>query len=552
MTIAYPTQAPEALERRPEARAYKIEDLLAEVQRGRVRIPPFQRKLVWEREDAQKLIDSLYRGYPVGTLLFWETDAPAIKMSFGSISIATEKRSDALWIVDGQQRITSLVRVLSASEANQDEFALYFDLDNIEFVQPPSLKDLANDSTRWLPMTEVLDSERLIQWIINSKSSAITKERQDKAIQVGKRIREYEVPAYIVRTDSEDILREVFSRVNTAGKSLKWVDVFDALHGSRSQVHPSSIQDIVVELQSLDFGRVEDKTLYKLLRVLHGASVIQSKSEGPLRLPPEQAQQAYQQTADVAKRVIQFIKHESGIPHYDLLPYKIPLITLGKFFSHHPNPSPRSQDLLVRWLWRGALNGAHQGDTTSTSKGLARIDSVNEDLSIQQMLEMVDDRPDSDLSPIEPFNFRYSNSKLQALALLALGPRDLETGKLLTADDLLADNEDQNKVFPQVITYNQNSNDVLFRSAANRLAHPQRQGGLRRLLLAVSDPELLTSHGITEPAIQALRVGNYIEFLRLRSAHLQTHYLGFFAQYTRWDEPDRPALSALYIADEDD
>lgn len=65
------------LERRPEARTVRVEDLLAEVGRGRIRVPEFQRLFRWERDNARELLDSIYRGYPIGTLLLWETSADA-------------------------------------------------------------------------------------------------------------------------------------------------------------------------------------------------------------------------------------------------------------------------------------------------------------------------------------------------------------------------------------------------------------------------------------------------------------------------------------------
>ncbi len=77
----------ESLERRPEARAFKVEDLLGELRRGRMRIPSFQRGLRWERGDAAKLLDSLWRGYPIGTLLFWETRAEAGEVTFGTVRV---------------------------------------------------------------------------------------------------------------------------------------------------------------------------------------------------------------------------------------------------------------------------------------------------------------------------------------------------------------------------------------------------------------------------------------------------------------------------------
>ena len=323
MATSSDNQSTEPLERRPEARAFKIEALLAEVRLGRMRIPSFQRRLNWEREDVCKLFDSLYRGYPVGTLLFWETTAEPGEMNFGSVTISASKRNDALWVVDGQQRIVSLTRVMLASEPDTDEFALYFDLDDAKFIPAPSPAKRSEDPSRWLPMTEVLDSERLFQWLLEQAPGSKT--RRDRAIQLGKSIREYDIPAYLLRTRNENILREVFERINSSGKKLEALEIFDALHGARSQTKPATIPQIVSELETYGFGRVEEKILYRLLRVLQGSDV--SESGRPLRLADDKAAEtAYLETTQTAASAIQFLKRDGCIPYYELLPYKQPII----------------------------------------------------------------------------------------------------------------------------------------------------------------------------------------------------------------------------------
>lgn len=535
----------DALDRRPDAGTFKIEDLLAEVRRGRIRIPNFQRTLKWGRDDVAKLIDSLYRGFPVGTLLFWETKAEPQEMKFGSVTVSGGRQSNALWVVDGQQRIVSLSRVLLATEPDGDAFALYFDLDDLRFVAPPSPTQRAGDPARWLPMNVVLDSEKLMQWVFEKAAKDET--RRARAFLVGKRIREYEIPAYIVRSENENVLREIFERINSSGKPLKADEVFDALHGGRSTQRPATIREIVTELESFGFGRIEEKILYRLLRVLHGADVTDSHGDGPFRLADDEAEQAYRLTAEVAARVIQFLKHDVGIPHYELLPYKQPIVTLGKFFHHYPTPGSRSRDLLVRWVWRGALNGAHRGDTVSTRRSLDQIVPGDEDASVQRMLDMVRSSAAECPDAAGQFNFRFAASKLQALALIELGPRDLQTGALLELGPLFNTPNEEWPV-PSVLASRRLR---LVQSVANRLIHPSRTG-LRKILVEAPDSAVLTSHGITESAHAALQAGNAERFLELRLEYLEPCFVSFFERRARWNELDRPSLSALLISDEED
>jgi hypothetical protein len=541
-------RAPEMLEHRPEARAFKIEDMMLEIKKGRLRIPSFQRRLAWDRGDARKLIDSLYRGYPVGTLLLWETSAQEDHMQWGSLRLSASARTDALLVVDGQQRLVSLARILLTTDDEADDFALYFDLDTKEFGFPPSAGKIEEDRSRWLPMNRLLDSEQLFEWLYDREPQ---RERRERALQLGKRIREYDIPAYIVRDGSESILREIFGRLNSMGKRLEAAEVFDALNGTRIGHRPSSLADMTLALaQSLEFGHIEEDILYRLLRVLHGVDVIPGGNDEPLRLVPERAAELYAQTEQITSRVVQFIRRDAGVSHYNLLPYKQPLVTLGKFFHHHPEPRPRSRELLARWIWRGALNGSHLGNTVSTRAALDLIDPSDEERSVQRMLDMVGTARPAMPAATDRFNFRFAASKLQALALLELMPRDLETGEPLDMGRLLDYRQTkQDPPFVPILKSGHNEGDLVL-SVANRFAHPVRPG-LRRMLLRVTDALTLASHGINAEALDALQRGDAVRFLELRAATLQAHFEQVLDRHARWGESDRPSLASLVVSDDE-
>lgn len=553
MTTAANHTSNALLDRRPEARTFSVQDLLEVVASGRLRIPSFQRCLKWDRMDARLLLESLFRGYPVGTLLLWEAAAPAGEVRFGSLALPAPQMPNALWVVDGQQRIVSLARTLLAADPDSDDFALYVDLDAADFVAPPAIGKRRADPSRWLPMTVVLDAEKLMQWLLDHAAAPGSRQRRDTAIQLGRRLREYEIPAYIVRSDDQAILRDIFNRINSAGKSLDDSDVFDALNGSRLQSRPATITQISSELEKLDFGRIEERLLHRLLRVLLGLPVVESARSDPPRLTDKEAEQAYRLTAATASQIIQFLKSDAGIPHYDLLPYKQAFVTLGRFFQLHPQPSPRSRELLARWIWRGALNGAHQGDTVSTRKVLARILPESEERSVNGMLEMVSGKPSAIPDVADRFNFRFAASKLLALALFSLEPRDLVTGDRLAAGQLMSQVHSGHDSSPllQIFPVRAGKAEEALQSAANRLIQPPHQRGVRRLLVGIDDSRLLLSHGISAAVRRALDDGDSAAFLKLRAEWMRPRVELFFARHARWDEPDRPRIASLIVDDEE-
>src|SRR5438876_3760941 len=88
---------------------HPVETLLTWVKSKEIAIPEIQRPFVWEATKVRNLLDSLYRGYPVGYLIAWRN--PTVKLKDGTSSAG--KRI----LIDGQQRVTALLAALLGREA---------------------------------------------------------------------------------------------------------------------------------------------------------------------------------------------------------------------------------------------------------------------------------------------------------------------------------------------------------------------------------------------------------------------------------------------------
>ena len=89
---------------------YALNHLVEDIRVGRIGLPDIQRPFVWSATKARDLFDSLYRGYPIGTLMFWETGA---EVGTRRIGVEPADRSPQLLVVDGQQRLTALYSVIT-------------------------------------------------------------------------------------------------------------------------------------------------------------------------------------------------------------------------------------------------------------------------------------------------------------------------------------------------------------------------------------------------------------------------------------------------------
>src|SRR5258706_5493909 len=100
-------------EPRLEHQNIKIRQLIDDYRMGRIVIPEFQREYVWKKSKAPLLIDSLYRGFPVSSLLVWQSDEET--RSRRREPRAT-RASVMSWLIDGQQRVITLHRTMSGDD----------------------------------------------------------------------------------------------------------------------------------------------------------------------------------------------------------------------------------------------------------------------------------------------------------------------------------------------------------------------------------------------------------------------------------------------------
>lgn len=523
-----------SLPQRPEARTFSVEDLVRRVLSGQVRVPSFQRDLKWQVKDVLDLLDSIFRGYPVGTLLLWQRPAEAEPLRYGTVEVDAAARSDALMVVDGQQRIRALTQALAGAAHPDDPFACHFDVHKDAFVR---LSKRERPATQQIPLTEVLDSERLIHWIL-TREPPLAEDIRRASVQLGKRIREYQIPAYLVMTDDEDAVRQIFRRANDTGRRMEEHEVFDAIHRRRPGHSPATLREVAASLAGHGFGGPDEDMLFQMLQAIRGVDASKERV-------PELGDDAHRLLAQLERSAaasIAFLRGDAGIPHVSLLPYQRPLLALARFFARFPEPSGRSRELLARWLWRGALTGAHQGNTIATRTMLGSIQE-REAEAVERLLALLPPRP-GDLPDVDaPFALRTASSKILALALLDLEPRDLSRGTIVLPVDDDTDDARWQRLLHDIL-------DRPHSGLANHLVHPSHRRGLAHAITTCEEPAWLASHAISSEARRALKFGHEDQFLALRAADLRAHVDNFLDRQARWDELDAPAIETiLRVAD---
>ncbi|WP_045878008.1 DUF262 domain-containing protein [Pseudofrankia sp. DC12] len=509
---------------------FSIPALVQLVRQGSVRVPVYQRDFVWDAGDVRDLFDSIYRGFPVGTLLFWRHSAPAGAASLGPIAMNVEADEHAYWVVDGQQRIISLVGSLASEFEDIDErFEVYFDLASQRFVnlrkgvRPP----------RAVPVREALETKSLLAWL-RQHADDLEVADYDLADRLGGAIRDYRIPAYVVTGDDQELLRKVFDRVNTAGRPMSRAQVFHALFAGETKM--GSPASVVAALRTMKFGELgEDRVVQSLLGIRGGN--IQRDLHDEFGAD-ENVASWYDQTEQALAKAISFLRAE-GVDHLLLVPHTLPIPVLATFFHLHPDPQPWTLRLLARWLWRGWVHDFGQGGGQTPILRRA-INSINpqklagqvpdEYSAARSLLGCSTDGPAPDL-PLNNFNPNHARSRLVMLALASLHPR--------TSDGILVD------LAEEVEAHGSGAITPIVRGYRSRAAaRAFWPSGSARMALT-SDPRVLASHAIDEAAITALRAGQVERFVVRREELIKNILSGFLDSRIEPGGLVRPPLADL-------
>lgn len=246
----------------------KIHELVAKIERGDIRLPEMQRQYVWRQTRVRDLLDSLYREYPSGTILTWETDEGVATRDF-AVKQETGGKSFQL-LLDGQQRLTSLSAIIrgepvhvrnrvrpidilfnlehpdamelvtevnedndtgeditvdeDVAEASEDELLKRFD--RMAFVV--SSKKLAAIA-HWVSVTDVFRESSDAPFLKAAGVNSMEDPRYDKYTSRLKQLRDivdYQYRVHILERDkSYEEVTEIFVRVNSLGSKLRSSDL---------------------------------------------------------------------------------------------------------------------------------------------------------------------------------------------------------------------------------------------------------------------------------------------------------------------------------------
>lgn len=519
-----------------------LSEVLDDIAIGKLRVPNFQRPFVWRPDQMLDLFDSIERGYPIGSILLWETtDVVDSLSSIGDIELPPAPTNRPVsYVLDGHQRLSTLFGVLRrqgrpplADDQREWKWRVYRDLEprteNERYRHhrgvgsPPAAVPI-----NYLPVRAVNTTRDFLQFSRRLDVTVRDRDRLDRLVDeadgVAQRIKGYKIALIKLGAGELGQAVEVYTRLNRRGVRMDADQVISALtHRSGQRTLSDKIDDIVRSVASTGFGELPRQAVFRSVLAVGGEpDVLSPRWERIADRMQNRLVDAVPKTEQAVHAAVSFLR-QIGLPLANLLPYGHQLLVLTTFFHHCPEPSGDQKLRLEQWFWVTSWAGSFAGANSATVR--RSLDEMRQFARGSGGLKL-------DIEDVQPVPLPFNLNSARAVAYIAweasefpvrLDPlgQEFEVVRQLAAGAAQA--------YRPILQGDQR--------AANRLVLPTVAGtNVHRALLDLPTPSMLdfgdgpfsyaftkrflASHGIPELAWQRLMDGNDELFLERREVFL--------------------------------
>ena len=458
-----------------------VEELVSMIERGELRSPEMQRQYVWRSTRVRDLLDSLYRGYPSGAILLWETDE-AVPLQDFAVSQSTNPYQSTRLLLDGQQRLTSLSAVIRGEPVSvrgrRRPIDLLFNLEHpdqlavvTEVEENGDDEDDADDDSEligdetdstedellkrfnkmtfvvatrkleqlphWVKVSEVFKTDNDAPFLKRAGISGFDDPRYEKYSQRLARLRG--IRKYIYRMDvlertlSYDEVTEIFVRVNSLGAKLRSSDLALAQITAKWRHSLQTFQDFQKACAKTGF----DLDLGLHLKNLMAFATGQSRFQIVGSLNVEKLQKAWKEACDGMEFALNFLRSNLGIDSPALLSSPFLLVVLA-YFGHSRNYALSNDEArqLRYWALMANAKGRFSRGSSETilDQDLASIRQGGAVSELIDRLRLQFGRLDITAEELEGRNQRSALFKTMFLAFRAAGAKDWRSHLAIALD----------------------------------------------------------------------------------------------------------------------
>jgi len=493
-----------------------LTEILDDISSGDLRVPNFQRPYVWKPSDAISLFDSIYKGYPIGSVLFWETTQKLISFTqIGPFEIELDDRPERNYVIDGHQRISTLFGILKSKKDifinEPHRWVLYFDLDKNEFF----FKNANSKVNNFIAMDKIINTIDFLAECKRIQDSSPTHAEFyiNKAQKLTQAIVTYKIAITQIKKGDLSSAVEIFSRLNTRGMDMTPDQMLSALtykEGVNSFKLADKIDEIINRLIEFNFSEIERIFIFRSIIAASKKDIYNVKLEDLASDKKVDLTLVVDRCENSIVNAVSFLRSIIRVPSDKFLPYNLQLVFLSEFFYVQPDPTSTQLKELVKWFWFTSYSGWFAG--ANSSKIRRGLDDLRDFASneSQQILSDLEYQLKTVEIP-EKFDFRFARIKAFILFLNQLDPLPLnnEQGGL---ENCLA--EYGSKALHNIISSEVNSyaNKIIAGSVKTGFARSE----FTNIPVNKFQEEVLNSHAITADSLLALNNNDVINFLKLR------------------------------------
>jgi hypothetical protein len=368
---------------KPDSKQYS--DLINEIQKGIIKIPKFQRDFVWGIDKTAKLLDSILKGYPIGTFILWQTDERLNDVkNVGNQPIPdTPDGVKVQYVLDGQQRITSLFAAYLGAKIQKKDKKKITDYGDIVVNLD---KDINNDDEQII--TAKSDGNKCISLnnVLNFsfiKAKELSNKFDDNELSIINEystiFKTYEFSTVILRKEDIGSAIEVFTRINTGGQTLTLFEImsaktYDEKHNFDMQVKWTSL---IKELKKVDYEGISSTIILSMLSLVL-SNTNECKRKTILTLKKQDIIDSWGEVVSAIKDSVDYFRTTYRIPVSRLLPYDSLLVPFAYFFYYKKDkPSANQRKFLKEFFWRMSLSFRYSSSTESRlAQDIKRINKI--------------------------------------------------------------------------------------------------------------------------------------------------------------------------------
>lgn len=352
---------------------YYLEDF----EKGLIRIPLFQRDSVWNDKKKLELFDSIKKGYPIGSILFWRPEIVEEILSsdyeiksIGSY-IMNERANDFFYILDGYQRLSTLFGCLISPDKTKlerdDEEWLYnyniiYNLESEKF-EINKKRDIKTLDIHKIPLYKLVDTKEFYKFQTNLLKLALDDDKINKYLKnyedVGFKFVDYNIPSIDLIGGNIKEAIDIFSRVNSAGSKISDEWKLSALKSSNNFRLGSLINETLVEVNKFKFYEKKKlnsfrELVFRCVQSSFGNLYLDNQKTSIYSLEKENdfEQIVYRTLNFGVIKTVEFLITELGVLNYDMLPANMQFIFLVEFFNHNENLNSEKKEELKKWFWQ--------------------------------------------------------------------------------------------------------------------------------------------------------------------------------------------------------